>query len=353
MMEMKEKKFVDEIIKKIPNCSVITNKDQPLFEKFLKFQAKKFPYHYSRNWIFIKQISQISKGYGIKYFDKNKEHLITIAPDWGGEIPNYIYLPLGKDAIKSVPMLARELSQILKNKIIVKKIYGEKNRNYLLKNGFVKPPLHDYEDFSKRDDDKYPEIICDVNNIIRATQGLPTTVKMSHFKRNIKKIFSHEYNFDEKDLSKNIEKDFRDLIDNWSTNMAKRTAKRYKKGANIRKIKKWVGKVYYPHFIEEYADKVDNKKIISYVTFIDKEAVAFTSAYPISNNCLAVNASLCDTSYEGLGEYLFFRLASRVKKLGYKYLNLGSNDNKEQHQYKSFMGIVYKVYPYIFEYECE
>ena len=348
---MSSKNIIDEIINKIPNCSRITDDDQALYEEFFKCEAKKYPYHYSRNWIFI---NQITNGNGIKYFDKKKEHLITIAPNWGSDRPNYIYLPLGIKAIESVPFVARELFKILKEKIIIKKIYGEENRDYLLKHGIKEIPSTGNIDFTKLDDDKYPEIICDIDSIIKATYNFPTEIKMSSFKRHIKqinkKIFLNEYRVEEKNLTKDLDKDLKQLVEKWSLDIAQRTAKQFQKGNDIKKIKKWMADVYYPHFIEEYAGKVDNKNIICYLTYIDGIPVALSSAYPINDSAMAVNASFCDTSYPGLIQYQFYRLAVKAKVLGYKYLNLGSNDVESQHLYKSSMGKKFEVYPYILEY---
>ena len=80
--------YYRKIISAIPNCSKIIDADKVLYEEFLKSEGKKHPYHYSRSWVFIKQISN---GQGIKYFDKKKEHLITIAPNWGESVPNYVF----------------------------------------------------------------------------------------------------------------------------------------------------------------------------------------------------------------------------------------------------------------------
>lgn len=342
--------IIEKIISSIPNCSKITDDDQSLYEEFLKSEGKKYPYHYSRSWVFIKQISQ---GFGIKYFNKQKEHLITIAPNWGGKVPNYIFLPLGINSIESVPFVAKELQKILGQKIIAKKIYGEDNKKYLLEYGFREVPSSGNTDFNNLDDDKYPEIICGVDEIIKAMFGFPTGIKMDSFKNHVRKIkrkiFLGEYEIQERNLTKKLERDFKNLVDRWSSDIAERTAKQFKSGANVPEIKKWMADVYYPHFISAYADKVDNKNIIAYLTFLDGNLVAFTSAYPINQNCLAVNASFCDVKYDGLIQYQFFSLAARAKFLGFKYLNLGSNDLETQHLYKSSMGKIHEVYPYILE----
>ena len=342
---------IEKIISAIPNCSKITDADKALYEEFLKSEGKKYPYHYSRSWVFIKQISN---GRGIKYFDKKKEHLITIAPNWGEAVPNYIFLPLGVGAIQSVPFLAKELSAVLKQEIFMKKIYGDENRDYLLKNGFQEVPSSGNMDFKKLDDDKYPEIVCSVDDIIKATFGFVPSVKMDSFRNHIRKIkrkiFFGEYEVHEKNLTNSLQEPFRELVDHWSTDIAERTAKQFENGADVKEIKKWMGDVYYPHFIDEYADKVDNKNIIAYMTFLNNKPIAFTSAYPINQNCLAVNASFCRVEYEGLIQYQFFSLAARAKLLGYKYLNLGSNDVESQHLYKSTMGKVAEVYPHILKF---
>ncbi|OGZ37031.1 MAG: hypothetical protein A3A94_03745 [Candidatus Portnoybacteria bacterium RIFCSPLOWO2_01_FULL_43_11] len=346
--------IVEKIISSIPNCSQITDDDKPLYDEFLKSEGKKYPYHYSRSWVFIKQISQ---GLGVKYFDKKKEHLITIAPNWGGTIPNYIFLPLGINAVQSVPFLAQELSKVLEQEIFVKKVYGDENKEYLLKNGFQEVPSSGNTDFKKLDDDKYPEVVCSVDDIIKATFGFTPSVKMDSFKNHIrkikKKIFFGEYEVLEKNLTKELQESFYDLVERWSSNIAERTAKQFESGADVKEIKKWMSDVYYPHFIDEYAGKVDNKNIIAYLTFLNNKSVAFTSAYPINQNCLAVNASFCDIGYEGLIQYQFFSLAARAKLLGYKYLNLGSNDIESQYLYKSTMGEIAKVYPYILKFAAQ
>ena len=170
---------IEKIISAIPNCSKIIDADKVLYEEFLKSEGKKHPYHYSRSWVFIKQISN---GQGIKYFDKKKEHLITIAPNWGESVPNYVFLPLGVGAIQSVPFLAQELSNILGQQIFTKKIYGDENRDYLIKNGFQKILSTGNTDFKKLDDDKYPEIVCSVADIIKSTFGFVSSVKMDIFR---------------------------------------------------------------------------------------------------------------------------------------------------------------------------
>ncbi len=341
----------EKTISSIPNCSAIIDTDKVLYDEFLKSGAKKYPYHYSRSWIFI---NQISNNQGIKYFDKKRQHLITIAPNWGGTVPNYIFLPLGVEAIQSVPFLAQELSKVLEQDVFVKKIYGNENKDYLLKNGFEEIPSSGNTDFKKLDDDKYPEIVCRIDDIIKATFGFVPSVKMDSFKNHIrkikKKIFFGEYEIKEKNLVKDLQGSFHELVDRWSTDIAERTVQQFKEGANVEEIKKWMADVYYPHFITEYAGKVDNANIIAYITFINNHPVAFTSAYPINQKCLAVNASFCDTKYEGLIQYQFFSLAARAKSLGYEYLNLGSNDIESQHLYKSTMGKIDEVYPYILKF---
>lgn len=351
---MSEKTIQDKIIESIPNCSRIINEDQKLYEEFFKCEAKKYPYHYCRNWVFI---SQITNGKGIKYFDKQKEHLITIAPTWGGETPNYIYLPLGIKAIESVPFVAKELAKVLDEKITIKKVYGEENRDYLVKNGIKEIPMKKSDDFNELDDDKYPEIICDVDNIIQATYGLSTELTMTAFKKHIKminkKIFLNECEMREENLTNDLKEPFEKLVNKWSLDIAKRTSEQFKKNNEVEKIKKWMADVYYPHFLEEYAGKADNKNLFCYLTFLNDQPVAFTSAYPISANALGVNASFCDTEFPGMIQYLFYRLAVKAKMLGYTYLNLSSNDIESQHLYKSSMGKKFEVYPYIFEYKLK
>ena len=184
------------------------------------------------------------------------------------------------------------------------------------------------------------------------------TNKWAKFSRSIyfiviKKIFFGEYEVLEKNLTKELQESFYDLVERWSSNIAERTAKQFESGADVKEIKKWMSDVYYPHVIDEYADKVDNKNIIAYLTFLNDKSVAFTSAYPINQNCLAVNASFCDIGYEGLIQYQFFSLAARAKLLGYKYLNLGSNDIESQYLYKSTLGEIAKVYPYILKFAAQ
>lgn len=352
LKNMNKEDIINKIIEKIPNCSLITDNDQVLYEEFFKCEVKKYPYHYSRNWIFIRQITN---GRGIKYFDKKKEHLITIAPDWGGDTPDRVYLPLGVNVIESVPFVVKELKKILNKEIVIKKVYGEENRDYLVSTGIKEIPMKNSDDFNELDDDKYPEIICDVDSIIKATYGLTTELKMSAFKKHIKqinkKVFLNEYKIEERSLTKDLYGALKELVEKWGSDIAERTAKQFNKNNEPEKIKKWMVDVYYPHFIEEYAGKADNKNIICYLTFINDKPTAFTSAYPISKNALGVNASFCDIEYPGMIQYLFYRLATKAKMLGYPYLNLGSNDIESQHLYKSSMGKKHEVYPYIFEYK--
>ncbi len=340
--------IIEKIISSIPNCSKITNDDKLLYKEFLKLEEKKYPYHYSRSWVFIKKISQ---GAGIKYFDKQKGHLITIAPNFGGIIPNYVFLPLGIKSIESIPLVAKELNRVLDQKIIVKKIYGEENKEYLLKHGFRDISSIGSVNLEK----KYPEVVCSVDEIIKATFGFPTNLKMSRFKKCIrkirKKIILRGYEIQEKNLIRKLTPEFKNLVDHWSSDITEREATQFKNNMSILEIKKWIADAYYPYFINEYANKVDNKNIIAYLTFLDKNPVAFTSAYSVGRDCLAVNASFCDTNYSGLIQYQFFSLAARAKFLGYKYLNLGSSDFERQHLYKSSMGKINEVYIYNLELE--
>lgn len=341
-----------QIIAALANTSPITDQDEALYNEFFKTEGKKYRWHYSRNWIFIKQIAN---GRGIKYFDKEKRHLITIAPNWGGDTPNYIFLPLGVEAIQSVPNVAEQLGKVLDKQVIAKKIYGEENKNFLLKSGFQEVTTMGNTDFEHLDDDKYPEVICDVDSILQAAFGLPTKIKMESFKRHIRKahreIYADNWRIQETTFSKELERSFKELIDTWSLDSAKRTVKQFQKTPSVENVQKWMADVYYPHFIEEYADKVDGENVIAYLTFINDQPAGFTSAYPISDICLGVNASIADTNYPGLIQYLFFRLAGRAKFLGYKYLNLGSNDTEAQYRYKSSMGKVNEIFPYILEYQ--
>jgi len=344
---MKNDDLIKKIIETIPNCSRITENDQNLYNEFFKTERKKYPYHYTRSWIFIKQISQ---GLGIRYFDKKKEHLITIAPNWGGSVPNYVYLPLGVNAVESVPFLIKQLSKVLGGKITVKKVYGEENRNFLLKNG-AKEQSSDHG----LSDDRYPEIVCDVDSIIKAALGFPTEIKMDSFKEHIRKIRRKisviDYEVQEKKLSRKLEEEFKNLIDKWSSDIAERTVKQLGGKSEVRELKKWMGQVYYPYFIKELIENVEGEELIAYLTFIDGKPVGFTSAYPVSDSCLAVNGALSDTKYRGLIQYLFFSLAIKAKNLGYRYLNLGSSDNEQQHQYKSSMGKIYEAQLYILEFD--
>lgn len=350
--EMDEKVLIDKIINQIPNCSKIESSDLSLYNNYINCERKLYPYHYSRNWIFIQQISN---GKGIKYFDSKKGHLITIAPDWGGSVPNYVYLPLGKGAIESVPLVVKELGKTIKGKIKIKKIYGEANRDYLLKNGFSEISPTGNTDFEHLDDDKYPEVICDVESIIKAAYGFMTEIRMGHYRKHIKKIIKkiwlNELRVREESLTKDHDAPLKALVDKWSQDIATRTSKRFIRNADAAQLQKWMSGVYYPHFLDEYADKTDNKNIIAYLTFLDDTPAAFTSAYPIGEYALAVNASFCDTGYAGLIQYLFFSLAVKARALGYKFLNLGSNDIESQYTYKSTMGKIDEVYPYIFQYE--
>lgn len=342
---------IESIVKNVPNCSRIIDADRAIYQEFFKTDRKKYPYHYARSWVFI---DQISNGVGIKYFDKQKEHLITIAPNWGSSTPNYIYLPLGRDAIRSVPPLVEQLSKLLEQKITIKKIYGEENRDFLFKYGCTEVPQTGNLDFLNLDDEKYPEVVCDVEQIIKATIGFPTEVTMEHFKNHIKpmkkKIFLWENHPDERNLTKELDKDFRKLVEKWSTETAERTAKQFKKNADVERIKGWMSGVYYPYFLQNI-DKLNAEGCMAYLTFLDEKPAAFTAAYPLNETCLAVNASFCDVSYPGLIQYQFFRLAVRAKVLGFQYLNLGSNDTESQYKYKSSMGKVDEVYPYILEYK--
>jgi|GEM_PF-4326000 len=342
---------IENIVKNIPHCSKITDADRAIYQEFFKTEKKKYPYHYARSWVFI---DQICSGMGIKYFDKQKEHLITIAPNWGGSTPNYVYLPLGIDAIKSVPILVEQLSKLLKQKITIKKIYGKENKNYLLQHGCAEVPTTGNLDFLHLDDDKYSEVICDVDQIIKATMGFPTEVTMEHFKNHIKpmkkKIFLWELHADERNLGKELDKDFKQLVEKWSTEIAERTAKQFKKNADLKQIKEWMSGVYYPYFLDNI-EKLHAEECMAYLTFLDGKPAAFTAAYPLNETCLAVNASFCDVSYPGLIQYQFYRLAVRAKMLGFKYLNLGSNDIESQYKYKSSMGKIDEVCPYILEFE--
>ncbi len=348
---MKQGKIIEAVIKSLPNCSPITEKDKPLYEEFLKTERKKYPYHYSRNWIFIKQVAG---NFGIKYFNKEKQHLITIAPNWGGSVPNYVYLPLGIKAIESVPYVVKELAEILEQKIIVKKIYGEDNKNFLLKNGFKEIPPTGNIDFEHLDDDRYPEVICDVDSIIKAAFGFPIEINMREFRYQLKDIYKKvnlgEYNFQEKELDQKLDELFKDLVKKWSQDAAERLAKQFKKKPRLETVKKWMFDVYYPHFVKEQQINKD-KDVMAYISFIDGKVVGFTAAYPVSNVCLAVNGLIADTSFKGLIRYLIFRLANKARVLGYKYINLGSNDTKEQYEFKLALGKIYEVQPYIFEYK--
>lgn len=327
----------EEIIKSIPNCSVIRKEDQKLYESFIGGNNENF---YPKNWQFIEQISQNSKG--IKYFDKGKGHLLTIAPDWGGNLPNYIYLPLGENSIECLPHIAKELSKIIKAPVIIKKIYSEKNRFFLLNNGFQETIVNEYQE----GDDKYPEIIVDVNLLIDSVDYPQNAIDMQYYKRRIRKfldrITNGEWIISEKNLHKNIAVDFKSIVDKWSTDYALRSSK---KGFDFKAVKDTVSSVYYPHFLS-----VCQNQTYCYITYINSQSVAFTSAYAISSSCLAVNGSLCDTSYNGLIQYLYLQLAKKAKNDGYEFLNLGSNDNESQDQYKARMGVVSKIYPYTFIY---
>ena len=297
--------------------------------------------HYSNKWTFIEQITQCNKG--IKYFDRKKEHLITIAPDWGSDIPNYVYLPLGKNAITSVPDVAKKLSNILHTRVYVKKIYGEENKNYLLRKGLNETDL----DENLAGDDKFPEILVDIDTIIKASKGIHTKINMRYFRRRIRKALAYIESGDwivyERPLSFNIKNDFKDFVDRWSTDFANRSLKYYK---DFNKTKAEVSSVYYPSFLD-----IIEKQTFCYLTYINDKPVAFTSAYAISSTCLAVNGSLSDTSFPGLIQYIFTQLAYKAKLSGYQQLNLGSNDYSSQDRYKSSMGMIDKIFPYIFYYD--
>lgn len=329
--------MLEEIINRIPNCSLIVKGDNELYNNFIGENKENL---YSKNWQFIEQITQDSKG--IKYFDKGKNHLVTIAPDWGGNHPNFIYLPLGENSIGSLPHLAKELSKIIKAPVIIKKIYGEKNRSFLLNNGFQELTVNE----NQEGDDKYPEIIVDVNLLIDSADNPQNAIDMQYYKRRIRKLLDKiangEWDISEKVLHKNIAVDFKYIVDKWSTDYALRSSK---KGFDFKAVKDTVSSVYYPHFLS-----VCQNQTYCYITYINSQPVAFTSAYAISSNCLAVNGSLCDTSHKGLIQYLYLQLAKKAKNDGYEFLNLGSNDNESQDQYKARMGVVSKIYPYTFIY---
>ncbi len=329
--------MLNEIINNIQNCSLIKEDDQLLYQSFFKNNNNYYPF----SWQFIKQITQ-NYSKGIKYYDKEKGHLITIAPDWGESIPDHIYLPLGENAIDDIPRLASNLLNIIKTPIIIKKIYGEKDKEYLFKNGFQETPLS----ITLEGDDKFPEIISNIDFLIDSAENNDKTFDMRYYKRRIanvfKKIDGEEWVISEKKLNKSIANDFKTIVDKWSTDYILRSSNR---SLDFKLTKDNVSMVYYPQFLS-----IADDQIFCYITYINLQPVAFTSAYKISDNCLAVNGSLCDTSYKGLIQFLYYQLARKAKTSGYKFLNLGSNDSKSQDQYKCRMGVVTKNQPFSFIY---
>lgn len=324
-------KLIQTILQEIPNCSRITTNDRTLYERFIGSNSGN---HYAKNWIFIEQIIQQNKG--IKYFDPTRNHLLTIAPDWSEDIPNYIYLPLGENAINSVPYLAKKLKAKINTPIIVKKIYGISNINFLVNAGFKKNTA-DYDGIG---DDQYPEIVVSTKNLINGSEKDSSLSNMRYFRRRYRKFIcdltSNSINVEVIPLSQDLHDDYLRLVNEWSIDYAHRYSTDI---YNFQKVQQGVFSVYYPYFIKNL-----EAQTISFMIYLNKNPVAFMNAYHISPDCLAVNGSLSLTKHRGLIQFAYRTLALEAERIGYKCLNLGSNDNYHQDFYKSKMGVVKKTH---------
>jgi hypothetical protein len=185
----KANRIMKDVVSMLPNISIVTTEDIPLFNSFFEEEFKQKRETHGNGFSYmIQMMNRIGEEdkpkLGYKYFDQKNLIPLVVYPKKtnGEEFALYFIRPMGEDALNKII----ELTKILREKgfshpIYVKKVF-EDQKDFLLKNGFSPIEKLPWHPSAPSEDDTYPEMIFDIQLTLNSlkTFGRRRNLKTSY-----------------------------------------------------------------------------------------------------------------------------------------------------------------------------
>ncbi|MFH1390852.1 MAG: phosphatidylglycerol lysyltransferase domain-containing protein [Candidatus Diapherotrites archaeon] len=307
-------KSLDSSILNIEGVSELTAEDKELFDKFYKNEDS---VDFSNSWFYTIQ-STIFGAY--KYYDGKT--LISFTTKTPEETLFSITAYLGKNALEKAFDLAKELKKTSKKQVVFKNLTSEQSEK-LKKLGCEDYRKGDYwNNFYKYDDDTFPEIIIDLQELVPLKGNDLKTLRYR-----VNSFYKNDYKVE--DYSAKYSKDVSEILTDW----LELIKDRYKDYLKEDKIILHSAEIH-----KKFLELIDSGKADDYLSkiiFLNKKPVAFAIGYKISSKTFGLYTNVTSNDdVKGLSETIIYELLKEAHEKGYVYANLGGSEFKSLLKYK-------------------